>query len=91
MLLTVLCREEDREGLVSQLFLHTTTLGVRERLCARYTLARSQERAETPWGPVGVKVSTGWGVTRRKPEYEDLARIAREQGLPLEQVRSQLS
>ena len=91
VLLTVLCREEDREGLVSLLFLHTTTLGVRERLCARYTLARSQERAETPWGPVGVKVSTGWGVTRRKPEYEDLARIAREQGLPLEQVRSQLS
>ena len=91
VLLTVLCREEDREGLVSQLFLHTTTLGVRERLCARYTLARSQERAETPWGPVEVKVSTGWGVTRRKPEYEDLARIAREQGLPLEQVRSQLS
>ena len=64
---------------------------MREHLCARYTLARSQERAETPWGPVGVKVSTGWGVTRRKPEYEDLARIAREQGLPLEQVRSQLS
>ncbi len=44
-----------------------------------------------PLGPCGVKVSTGWGVTRRKPEYEDLARIAREQGLPLEQVRSQLS
>ena len=91
VLLTVLCREEDREKLVSLLFLHTTTLGVRERLCARYTLARSQERAETPWGPVGVKASTGWGVTRRKPEYEDLARIAREQGLPLEQVRSLLS
>ncbi len=91
VLLTVLCREEDRERFVGLLFAHTTTLGVREHLCARYTLERSQETAETPWGPVGRKVSTGWGVTRNKPEYEDLARIAREQGLSLEQVRSQLS
>ena len=91
VLLTVLCREEDRERFVGLLFAHTTTLGVREHLCARYTLERSQETAETPWGPVGRKVSTGWGVTRNKPEYEDLARIARKQGLSLEQVRSQLS
>ena len=48
------------------------------------------ERAETPWGPVGVKVSSGWGVTRRKPEYDDLARLAREQGLSLEEVASAL-
>ena len=48
------------------------------------------ERAEIPWGPVGVKVSSGWGVTRRKPEYDDLARLAREQGLSLEEVTSAL-
>ena len=32
--LTCLCRLEDREKLVSVLFAHTTTLGVRESLCA---------------------------------------------------------
>ncbi len=48
------------------------------------------EQTETPWGPVGVKVSSGWGVTRRKPEYDDLARLAREQGLSLEEVTSAL-
>ena len=88
--LTCLCRLEDREKLVSVLFAHTTTLGVRESLCARYTLARSQRTVETEHGPVRVKEARGWGVTREKPEYEDVANIAREQGLILDQVKELL-
>ena len=88
--LTCLCRLEDREKLVSVLFAHTTTLGVRESLCARYTLARSQRTVETEHGPVRVKEARGWGVTREKPEYEDVANIAREQGLTLDQVKELL-
>ncbi len=38
----------------------------------------------------GIKVSSGWGVTREKPEYEDLAKIAREQNMTLEQVKTLL-
>lgn len=88
--LTCLCRLEDREKLVSVLFAHTTTLGVRESLCTRYTLARSQRTVETEHGPVRVKEAKGWGVTREKPEYEDVAKIAREQGLTLDQVKELL-
>ena len=88
--LTCLCRLEDREKLVSVLFAHTTTLGVRESLCTRYTLARSQRTVETEHGPVRVKEARGWGVTREKPEYEDVAKIAREQGLTLDQVKELL-
>ena len=88
--LTCLCRLEDREKLVSVLFAHTTTLGVRESLCIRYTLARSQRTVETEHGPVRVKEARGWGVTREKPEYEDVANIAREQGLTLDQVKELL-
>ena len=88
--LTCLCRLEDREKLVSVLFAHTTTLGVRESLCARYTLARSQRTVETEHGPVRVKEARGWGVTREKPEYEDVANIAREHGLTLDQVKELL-
>lgn len=88
--LTCLCRLEDREKLVSVLFAHTTTLGVRESLCARYTLARSQRTVETEHGPVRVKEARGWGVTREKPEYEDVAKIAREHGLTLDQVKELL-
>lgn len=88
--LTCLCRLEDREKLVSVLFAHTTTLGVRESLCTRYTLARSQRTVETKYGPVRVKEARGWGVTREKPEYEDVANIAREHGLTLDQVKELL-
>lgn len=90
VLLTCMCRLEDRERLVSLLFRHTTTLGIRESQCSRYTLSRSQRSLETPWGPVRIKTSSGWGVTREKPEYEDLAKIARDQDLPLDKVRELL-
>ena len=90
VLLTCMCRLEDRERLVSLLFRHTTTLGIRESQCSRYTLSPSQRSLETPWGPVRIKTSAGWGVTREKPEYEDLAKIARDQDLPLDKVKEML-
>ena len=86
-LLTCMCREEQREQMLRVLFRHTATLGVREYRCQRYTLERRAFTRQTPWGPVGIKESRGWGVCREKAEYADLARIAREQGLSLEQVR----
>jgi hypothetical protein len=81
--LTCLCREEQREEMVRLLFLHTTTLGVRENVCSRYTLARTEETVATACGEVHIKRASGWGVSRGKPEYEDLARIARERGVSL--------
>ena len=90
VLLSVLCRREQHDTLLSTLFRHTTTLGVREVLCPRYPLERSFREAQTPWGPVTVKRAEGWGVTREKPEYEDLARIARENDLRLRDVREQV-
>ena len=86
ILLTVLCRESDREKLVQCLFRHTTTLGIRETLCQRHTLARYVEQVETPWGQVCKKVSTGQGIYREKYEYEDLARLAKEHGVSLQEV-----
>ena len=90
VMLCVLCREEQREAMVHLLLRHTTTLGVRETRHRRYTLSRSQDTVDSPWGPVARKTSQGWGVRRQKPEFEDLARIAREQDLTLDQVRDGL-
>ena len=87
-LLVTLCRLSQREEMLRLLFRHTTTLGVREVRCQRSTLTRRMETAQTAYGPVRVKVSEGWGVTRRKAEYEDLARIARETGLGIDEVRA---
>ena len=89
-LLTVLCPEADKEKFVRLIFLHTTTLGIRERPCARYTLRRSLESAETKYGSVRIKTSEGYGVRRSKAEYEDLASAAREHGVSLSDVRNEL-
>ncbi len=87
-LLTCMCRLEDREAMVGLLFRHTTTLGIREHVTRRYTLKRKVTEIPTPYGPVRQKLSEGYGVRRCKLEYEDLARIAREQGMSIEEVRN---
>ena len=83
VMLVCMCKMADKEKMVRLLFRHTTTLGVREYDCARYTLKRAIKAVETPYGTVHIKESSGWDVKRQKPEYEDLARIAREKGISL--------
>ena len=90
-ILCVLCHEDAKETLVRVIFRNTTTIGVREHRCSRYTLKRSFETVQTPYGDVQKKLSSGYGVTREKYEYEDLARIAREQGLSLAEVRKSIA
>ena len=87
VLLSVLCRAGDREKMARLIFRHTTTLGIRESLQNRYTLERRTEILSTPYGAVRQKISSGYGVQRQKAEYEDIAAIAREQGLSIAQVR----
>ena len=86
ILLTVLCREADREKFVPLIFRHTTTLGIREKLCERYTLQRRVETVDTPYGPIRRKVSTGYGVERKKYEFADVAEAAKASDTGLLQV-----
>ena len=71
ILLTCMCRCNDKEKMVSLL----------------YTLTRTIKEHETPYGVVREKVSEGYGVCRGKLEYEDIAKIARENGMSLEEVK----
>ena len=90
ILLTVLCREADKENMVRLMFKHTTTLGIREQFCNRYTLDRKVETVDTPYGVIRKKVSTGYGVRRSKYEYEDVAYAAKANNLSIAQVLSEL-
>ena len=83
VVLSALCREADRESVIRAIFRHTTTIGVRECAYRRYTLSRAVETVSTPHGGVHKKISRGYGVTREKLEFEDIARIARELDIPL--------
>ena len=86
LLIRVLCRERDKEKMLGLIFRHTTTIGVREAKMQRYVLDRKMTAVETPYGTVRRKESAGYGVKRTKYEYEDIAAIAREKGISLEEV-----
>ena len=90
ILLTCMCRPSDREKMVKLLFKHTTTLGVRESAFRRYTLSRESKTIQTPDGDIRVKVSTGYGVAREKPEFDDLAKIARKTGKSLSELQKNI-
>ncbi|MBR4017084.1 MAG: nickel pincer cofactor biosynthesis protein LarC, partial [Oscillospiraceae bacterium] len=87
VLFTVLCRPEDRDALLPLIFRHTTTLGVRENRLHRHILHRKTETVQTPYGPVRQKIATGYGVERKKYEYEDVAQLARQNGLSLSDIK----
>ena len=87
VLLRVLCRENTRKKLTGTIFRCTSTLGVREARLVRRTLSRESETLDTPFGPVRRKRSVGYDAETAKYEYDDLARIARERGVSLEEAR----
>ena len=86
-MICALCDEASRGAVVAAFFKHTQTLGLRQSAAVRYVLDRSLQSEETAAGAVRVKESAGYGVRRRKYEYEDLARIAREKGISLREAR----
>ena len=90
-LIRVICREEDREAMVRSIFRHTSTIGIRETSQKRYVLDREIRTVETELGEVRQKISRGYGVIRSKYEYDDLARIAREKDMSVEEVRKRIS
>ena len=77
--------------MVHLIFRHTTTLGIRESRCKRYTLERKLETVNTPYGRIRKKCSFGYGVRREKYEYEDLAKAAKENGVSLSELSERIA
>ena len=87
VLLTVLAPDSAVMALEEILFQETSTFGIRRYAVERHKLQRQATTVATPWGPVQGKL--GWLEGRTPvltPEYEDCARVAREQGVPLREV-----
>jgi pyridinium-3,5-bisthiocarboxylic acid mononucleotide nickel chelatase len=86
-LLTLLCRPEDTNTLLSLVFAETTTLGARTYRAQRRALPRETVNVHTQYGDVHVKMSRVNGSVRHvAPEYEDCRKLASEKGVPLQQV-----
>lgn len=90
ILLSVLCRQAELEEILSSLFKHSSTLGVRMINCDRFSLARKINIDESPLGSMRRKIAKGAGLVREKIEYEDLSRLAEENDLSLEEIKKRL-
>ena len=75
ILFTVLVKLEDKEKFAKLIFENTTTIGIRFNEMERFKLARREEKVMTKYGEVSFKVSGGFGVTKAKPEFEDIKGI----------------
>lgn len=90
-ILTVICKESDRESLEKIIFTHTTTIGIRRCIMKRTVLDRKSVLIKTPYGEVAAKEVRGNGVSRVSPEYESIAKIARETNKPFIEVYKEIT
>lgn len=89
VLLSVLCRVEQRAEMTGLLLQDTTTLGVRWRQMRREIAARQIVSIETAWGHVRCKLKILDGiVVSLKAEYDDCASLAKEAAVGPRGMRS---
>lgn len=84
--LTVLCGTERTQEFAGYILGQTTTNGVRVHRCGKYFLTPGSKTVQTEYGEVRVKTAEGFGNTHAKPEYEDVAALARRAGVPYQKV-----
>ena len=88
-LMTIVARPEDREKLTELVFRESTTIGVRYQELSRECLDREMITVSTPIGPVHFKVaSRGGRVLNAQPEFDDLAKLSAERGIPIKDLQA---
>jgi pyridinium-3,5-bisthiocarboxylic acid mononucleotide nickel chelatase len=88
-LLTVLCKPQDTNSLMSLIFAETTTFGARSYRAERRVLPREWVNVTTDFGEVRIKVSRVNGrILHIAPEFDDCRRLAVEKNVPLQRVIS---
>jgi len=81
----------DADRITAALFRHSTTSGIRRLLAERVTLPRRELEVTTADGTaVRVKVIEGPDGPKVKPEYDDVAAVARRTGQPAHEVARDL-
>jgi hypothetical protein len=90
-LLTALAPPDRADALRAIWWRHSTTLGLREEWQRRWRLPRALEAIDTDWGTVRLKrAALPDGRRRFKLEHDDLADLARQHNLSLDDMRELL-
>ena len=86
-LITVLVPDASLQRCENVLLRETATLGVRRTKWMRRILDRAFMTIETPYGPVRIKLAIrGDQVLHFSPEYEDVAKTAKQSGVPFQEM-----
>lgn len=87
VLLSVLTKPEQEQGLTHILFRETSTLGIRKFQAEKLMLSRRHVTVATPYGSARVKIGeTDGQIMNAAPEYEDCRTLAQSSGLPLKAI-----
>lgn len=87
MRLTVLCDVERLQRLADRILSESSTIGLRYRMYNRIVLPRRIDLVATTFGSVALKVVVRpGGEESAEPEFEDVARLAIEHGVPFATV-----
>ena len=90
--LSFLCTPEMLDTLSRLVLLETSAIGLRHYPVGRMILERRIEERQTPFGLLRFKLIFDNGrLLRYAPEYGDCCRIARELGIPLQEVMRKAS
>jgi uncharacterized protein (TIGR00299 family) protein len=90
VVVTALCRPDGVDALSRVLFEESTTIGVRWTEWQRARLDREMVMLPTAYGAISFKVSRLAGrIVTVTPEFNEVARIAREKSLPVREVLEQ--
>jgi len=88
-LMTIVAKPEQREAMTEIVFRESTTIGIRHQELLRECLDREMVTVTTTLGPVRFKVARRDGrVLNAQPEFEDLAKLSNERGIPIKDVQA---
>ncbi|HEX8031988.1 MAG TPA: nickel pincer cofactor biosynthesis protein LarC [Vicinamibacterales bacterium] len=88
-LMTIVARPEYRDAMTGVVFRESTTIGIRHHELSRVCLDREMVTVATSIGPVRFKVASRDGrVLNAQPEFEDLAKLSAERGIPIKDAQA---
>jgi uncharacterized protein (TIGR00299 family) protein len=88
-LMTIIAKPEQRDTMTEIVFRESTTIGVRHQELSRECLDREMVTVTTSVGPVRFKVASRDGrVLNAQPEFEDLAKLSEQRGIPIKDVQA---
>ena len=88
-LMTIVCNPDARNVMTEIVFRESTTIGIRHQELSRECLDREMVTVATSLGPIRFKVARRDGrVLNAQPEFEDLAKLSAERGIPVKEVQA---